>query len=462
MNAYSPLNEKDKQSMLAAIGAASVEELFKDTPKEKRLKTLSLPAPLSEIELNQELKALAAKNFCSEGRSCFLGAGSYNHFVPAAVKHLEMRSEFYTAYTPYQPEISQGMLQAIFEYQSLLCALTGMDVANASLYDGATALAEATTIACHKTSRQKILVSKVVPPAWREVLKTYTTASGRQLEEIPYNAAGQTDLDALKKMLSPKVAGVVVPQINFFGIIEDLAAAKDVIQPSGALFIATFDPIALGIIAPPGELGADIAVGEGQALGINPSFGGPGLGLFACKKDLLRLIPGRLSGQTVDGKGRRGFVLTLQAREQHIRREKASSNICSNEALCALTATIYLSLMGKNGLKKVAKLCLSKANYLRRRFAAGDAANFSLAFTHGRTDAGLSRAAGATAAPIFKEFVVKCPAPPCEINKKLMEKNIIGGLDLEKFYPELKNHWLLCVTEVLSKEGLDLFFVALR
>lgn len=442
MNTYSPLTKKDKQAMLADIGVTSAEELFKDTPKEKSAgggKKLDLPKPLSEIELEKELKGLAGKNFSSEGKTSFLGAGIYNHFVPAAVKHLVMRSEFYTAYTPYQPEISQGMLQAIFEYQTYVCLLTGMDVANASLYDGATALAEAAAIAYNKTRRNKLLVSKVVHPEWRAVLKTYANAADKIVEEIPYDNNGQTDLAALKKLLGPDVAGVILPQVNFFGIIEDLAAATDAVKKNGSLYIATFDPISLGIITPPGEAGADIAVGEGQALGGAMSFGGPGLGMFAVKKELMRYVPGRLVGQTEDAKERRGYVLTLQAREQHIRREKASSNICSNEALCALTATIYLSLLGKNGLKKVAELCLSKANYLRDKL--GNAAFSS--------------------APIFKEFVVKTKVSPKELNKKLAAKNIIGGLDLEKFYPELKNHWLLCVTEVLSKGELDNLVAAL-
>jgi glycine dehydrogenase subunit 1 len=438
--------------MLAAIGAASVEDLFSNIPKEKRLAALALPSPISEIDLEKEMAALAKKNLSAKSASCFLGAGAYNHFIPAAVGHLVKRSEFYTSYTPYQPEISQGMLQAIFEYQTYVCQLTGMDVSNASLYDGASALAEAASMAYHKTGRNKILVSRVVHPEWRAVLKTYAQAMEKIVEEIPYTPdGGQTDFAALQKMLgSPSaadVAGVVLPQINFFGVIEDLAPATEIIKKTGALAIATFDPIALGLLAPPGEIGFDIAVGEGQALGNAISLGGPGLGMIAAKKDLVRFLPGRIVGQTVDHNGKRGFVLTLQAREQHIRREKAASNICSNEALCALAAAVYLSLMGKNGLKKVANLCLCKASYLRQRFADGAAKGFDVTFGN---------------APIFKEFIVKTPKPPAEINARLAEKNIIGGLDLGRFYPELANHWLLCVTEVSSKEELDTLLSVLR
>ncbi|MBU0687054.1 MAG: aminomethyl-transferring glycine dehydrogenase subunit GcvPA [Candidatus Margulisbacteria bacterium] len=444
MNTYSPLTKKDKQTMLSDIGASSVAELFADTPKEKLVKDFSLPSPISEIDLDKELKNLSAKNYSNEGRLCFLGAGAYNHFIPAAVNHLVKRSEFYTAYTPYQPEMSQGMLQAIFEYQTYICMLAGMDVANASLYDGATALAEAAAIAYHKTNRKKLLVSRVVHPERRAVLKTYAGAADKAIEEIPYDKNGATDLNALEKMLGPDVAGVVIPQVNFFGVIEDLSLAKDAVKKNGSLFIATFDPISMGIVTPPGELGVDIAVGEGQSLGGNISFGGPCLGLFACTKELIRYVPGRLVGQTVDDQNRRGFVLTLQAREQHIRREKAASNICSNEALNALSASVYLSLLGKNGLKKVAELCLSKANYLKAQI---------------EKTKGFS---GVFVGPIFKEFVVKTSTTPKELNKKLAKSNIIGGLDLEKFYPELKNHWLLCVTEVLSKEEIDQLVGAIK
>ncbi|MFA4858026.1 MAG: aminomethyl-transferring glycine dehydrogenase subunit GcvPA [Candidatus Margulisiibacteriota bacterium] len=462
MNTYSPLTDQDKKEMLATIGASSVDELFSDIPKEKRLTGLNVPAPISEIELEKEMTALAAKNLSAKNAACFLGAGSYNHFIPAAVKHLVMRSEFYTAYTPYQPEISQGMLQAIFEYQTYACLLTGLDVSNASLYDGATALAEAASIAYHKTGRNKILVSSVVHPEWRAVLKTYAKAMDKIVEEIPYDpATGTTSLSALKNALKDDVAAVALPQVNFFGIIEDLSAAAETIKKNGSLAIATFDPISLGLLTPPGELGFDLAVGEGQSLGNAMNLGGPGLGMIAAKKELVRFLPGRIVGQTVDHHGKRCFVLTLQAREQHIRREKASSNICSNEALCALTATVYLSLLGKNGLKKVAELCLNKANYLREKLAAGAAPGFALAFAKGEP---LARAAHAARAPspIFKEFVVKCPASPVALNKKLAEKNIIGGLALERYYPELKNHWLLCVTEVLGKRDLDYFLGLLR
>lgn len=367
---------------------------------------LSLPPPLSEPELLAELKITAEKN---REASKFIGGGSYAHFIPSAVKHIIGRSEFYTAYTPYQAEASQGILQVIYEYQSLICALTGMDVANASMYDGATALAEAALLACRQTGRKEIVISSAVHPNYLEVLKTYARGADLKVVEVPYDK--KTGLTAPFSP-SPSSAGFILSQPNFFGCIEEVRGLAEKVHAAGALFVVNIDPISLGILKPPGEYGADIVVGEGQALGIPRNFGGPGLGLFAVKKELLRQIPGRLAGKTVDHEGRVGYALTLQTREQHIRRERAGSNICSNEALCALAACVYLSLMGKAGLKKVAELCLQKSNYLKKKLGS----IFS--------------------APTFKEFVT---------NKGSV------GLPLDDLGARL-----VCVTELATKSELDI------
>jgi glycine dehydrogenase subunit 1 len=338
-------------------------DFFSGIPEQVRLKKpLPLPGPLSEPELLAELTAISEKN---SRENQFLGAGSYRHFIPSALKHLVGRAEFYTAYTPYQAEASQGTLQAIYEYQSLVCELTGMDVANASMYDGATALAEAALLACRVTGRKEVVVSGAVHPNYREVLKTYCNAADLNLVELPFDQT--TGLSSVVPRLSSLSACYILQQPNYFGNIESVYGLADKVHAAGALFIVSVDPISLGLLKPPGAYGADIVVGEGQALGNPQSFGGPGLGLFAAKKDFLRQLPGRLVGATIDARGRRGFVLTMATREQHIRRERATSNICSNEALCALAACIYLSLLGKTGLRKVAELCLQKANYLKKR-----------------------------------------------------------------------------------------------
>jgi len=380
-----------------------ISGLFNDIPKAVRLKgPLLLPAPLSEPELMAELEAQSQKNRFS---GPYLGAGIYNHFIPAAVKHIVSRSEFYTAYTPYQAEASQGTLQVIYEYQSLICALTGMGVANASMYDGATALAEAALLACRATGRSEILISSAVHPEYRKVLKTYATGADLKIVEVPYDQkSGRTAAFSF----SSASAGFILSQPNFFGCIEEINGLADKIHKEGGLFIVSVDPLSLGILKPPGEYGADIVTGEGQSLGSPQNFGGPGLGIFAVKSDLLRQIPGRLAGKTIDIEGKAGYTLTLQTREQHIRRERATSNICSNEALCALAACAYLSLMGKSGLRKIAEICLQKANFLKKKFGSP----FS--------------------APTFKEFVSKNGS----------------GLPLAEFYPELKNYSLVCATEL--------------
>ncbi|OGB89001.1 glycine dehydrogenase (aminomethyl-transferring) [candidate division WOR-1 bacterium RIFCSPHIGHO2_01_FULL_53_15] len=396
--------------------------LFADIPDKVRLKTpLDLPRPLSEPELVEELSRAAQQN----KPSSFLGGGSCNHFIPSAVNHVIGRSEFYTAYTPYQPEASQGTLEAIYEYQSLIGELTGMAVVNASMYDGATALAEAAFMACRITGRKEIVVSQAVNPNYRAVLKTYCTAADLALKEIPFDP--KTGLTPNSELITPNSSCYIIQQPNFFGNIEEVNGLADKVHAQGALFIASVDPISLGLLKPPGEYGADIVVGEGQSLGLPRSFGGPALGLFAAKKEFLRQLPGRIVGQTSDLDGKRGFVLTMSTREQHIRRERATSNICSNEALCALAATVYLSLMGKAGLRKVAELCLQKSNYLKKK---------------------LGNKVLWPNTPSFKEFAVKT--------------NGSFGLDLSTHYSDpacrqagLKNSELICVTELTKRNELD-------
>ena len=434
--------QEDRQEMLKTIGVKSMEELFADIPLEIRLpRPLNIPGPLSELELTRHLQELSNKNGNLNDYVSFLGAGSYDHFIPRVINHLLLRSEFYTAYTPYQPEISQGTLTTIFEYQTLICELTGMDAANASMYDGATAMAEAVLMACESQRQKKIVVSSTVHPAYRTVLKTY--AAGQQIEvvEAPYTK-GITDLEALAKLVDGQTTGVIVQHPNFFGALEKVKEIGEIAHNKGGLYIMVVDPISLAILKAPADYGADIVVGEGQALGNPISFGGPQLGFFACNGKLVRRMPGRVVGQTVDSRGQRAFVLTLQTREQHIRREKATSNICSNEALCALAATMYLTILGKKGLVEVAKLCLQKAHLLKEQLReVGISPGFE--------------------APFFKEFVVKTPRPVQEINQGLLKSKIIGGLDLAPFYPELKNHMLLCVTEKRTRDEMAALVAAM-
>lgn len=433
---FVPHTDKERCEMLKTIGVDSLDELFADVPEQVRLKRpLNIPVPMSELELINHLQGLASKNTSLNEYSSFLGAGSYEHFVPSVINHMLLRSEFYTAYTPYQPEISQGTLMAIFEYQTLICELTGMEAANASMYDGATAMAEAAAIACDTQRKKKIVVSQTVHPEYRTVLKTYTDSLALEVVEVPFDR-GTTDLDKLSQLIDNQTACVIIQHPNFFGSLEKVREISDIIHKNGGLFIAVVDPISLGILKAPGSYGADIVVGEGQSLGSPVSFGGPQLGFFATNAKLLRRMPGRLVGQTVDTKGQRAFVLTLQAREQHIRREKATSNICSNEALCALAATIYLTMLGKQGIVEVATQCLQKANYLKNVLTS---AGIEIAFD----------------VPFFKEFVIKASIPSQKMNSALLNEKIIGGLDLGKFYPELPDHMLLCVTEKKTKEEIE-------
>ncbi|MCR4424782.1 MAG: aminomethyl-transferring glycine dehydrogenase subunit GcvPA [Firmicutes bacterium] len=436
---YIPNTEKDIEGMLQDIGVSGVDDLFSDIPPEFRLdRPLDLPSALSEQELMAEISRLASRNSASDANASYLGAGIYDHYVPSVVDHILRRGEFYTAYTPYQAEVSQGTLQVIFEYQTMVCELTGMDVANASLYDAGTAVAEAAIMACSATGRKKVLVTRATNPRYREVLVTYAKPRGIEIVLVDYcPAMGVTLAETVAQYAGPGVACLVAQSPNYFGCVEDMESLGSVVHSSGGLFVAVVNPISLGILAPPGSYGADIALGEGQALGNPMNFGGPLLGFFATTNALIRRMPGRLVGQTQDSSGRRGFVLTLQAREQHIRRESATSNICSNEALCALAAAVYLSLMGPGGLRRVAELCTWKAHYVRDRIAA--IPNYEIPFN----------------GPFFNEFVVRAPGCPVDRNQALLRKSIIGGKPLRGDYPELSGCTLWAVTEKRTREQLD-------
>lgn len=442
---YSPMTEADKEAMLAAIGVQSVDDLFADIPEQIRMKEpLNLPKGMAEAEVRRHVEGLAAKNVDVTRYACFLGAGAYDHLIPAAVGQLVSRSEFYTSYTPYQPEMTQGVLQATYEYQTHIAQLTGMDLANASIYDGATALAEAALVACAHTRREKVLIPQTVHPEYRQVVHTYLRHQNLEVVEVPYED-GVTDMERLKDMLDDKTAAVVVQQPNFFGSLEEARAFGELAEKHGALLIACIaDPLTLGVLEAPGAYGAHIAVGEGQPLGNSLSFGGPYLGFFAAKDDLVRRIPGRIAGATVDKDGNPGYVLTLQTREQHIRRERATSNICTNQALNALVAAVYLTLLGKQGVRDVAYQSLQKAHYAQRAITA--LPGFSAVWQR----------------PFFHEFVVRTTADPEELVQRLLEHQILGGLPLGRFYPELSDCMLFCVTEARTKEEIDRLVTALE
>ncbi len=428
----------DRQEMLQTIGAASILDLLSPIPQSVQLnRPLNLPPALDEMSLVRHLQVLAAKNADLESNLCFLGAGIYDHFRPAVINALISRGEFATSYTPYQPELSQGMLQAIYEYQSLICALTGMDISNASMYDAATGLAEAALMSCDHSDRTEVLVLKTVNPHYRQVIDTYLRATGYTLVEAPFKEDGDT-LESVKSQITSKTACVIFQQPSFFGSLEDVSGIVELAHSNGALAIAAVDPISLGLLKPPGEFDVDIVVGEGQSLGSPMGFGGPLLGFFACKKQFVRSFPGRIVGATVDQQGRRGYTMTLRTREQDIRREKATSNICTNEALLALAATVYLCELGKTGLRHIADLCLQKAHYAREMLSK--IPGVSVLGSH---------------LPFFKEFVLKLPADPVLINKQLLKNNIVGGLPLGKYYPEFENGVLLCVTETKTKSDID-------
>ena len=416
--------------MLAEIGVRSTEELFADIKPHQRPRSFDLPEGKSEFEVIKHLEGLAAKN--AHHLVCFLGAGIYDHLIPSVVDHLSSQSEFATAYTPYQPECSQGTLQAIYEYQSAVCRLTRMEIANASLYDGGTALYEALMMARRITGRNRVLVDDAVSPIYRTIIYTYTKNLDIEFIGIPV-AHGQTDRAAIKKNLNDRVACIILQNPNFFGAIDDHSDIAEQAHRVGALVVQSVYPIALGLLKTPGEMGVDIATGEGQSLGLPLSFGGPYLGFMATKRDLARKMPGRIVGQTIDTQSRRGFVLTLQAREQHIRREKATSNICSNEALCALRALIYLSAVGKEGLLEVARLNHEKAEFAK-----------SL----------LNKIKGVTVkqnSPTFNEFTVVLPKDPAEVIARMIEKGFAAGFSLGRYYSDMKNYMLVAVTEKRTK-----------
>jgi glycine dehydrogenase subunit 1 len=443
---FTPHTDAEKEAMLKAVGVSKIEDFFIDIPEQYRFPTLNLPPALTEMEVWDELQNLASANETPADVACFLGAGAYHHYIPAAVDSLLRRGEFSTAYTPYQPEVSQGTLQAIFEYQSLIAALTGMDASNASHYDGATAVAEAGVLAYHhfREKRGKIVVSPAVHPHFRQVLETYMC--GYDNVSVVGAEASSNPLTSPKHLLpfiDLDTSLVIVQYPDFFGRIFDYTELAQAVHQVGALLCVVVNPTALGLLKAPGDFGADIVVGEGQPLGIPLSYGGPYLGLFATRKDLIRKLSGRLVGETIDEKGRRGFVLTLTAREQHIRREKATSNICTNQGLVALASAIYLSLLGKHGLRQVAELCYHKAHFTANSINA------------------ISGFKVLSETPFFHEFVVRCPTAVSEINSHLLDHAILGGYDLSIDYPTLQNHMLVAVTEMNSLEQIEQFCEAL-
>ena len=432
---YLPKSPSERQEMLAAIGAESIDDLFSSIPERFRLReALKLPGPFSEAEVIDYFKARATEN--SVGYTSFLGAGVYNHLRSVVTDAIIQRGEFLTSYTPYQAEITQGTLQAIFEFQTLMCQLTGQQVANASMWDGSTATTEAVLMAERVTGRSRVLVARSLHPEYRDVLKTYAKNSGLHVEEIPFGAHGTLDQKALQSLIRDDVAAVVVQSPNFFGAIESVPALADSVHPSGALLVvAITEGVSLGLVRPPAE--ADIVAMEGQSFGLAPSYGGPFVGVIASRDKFVRQMPGRLAGQTTDTEGRRGFVLTLATREQHIRREKATSNICTNQALCALAATVHLTLLGKEGLREMAEQNLSKAQF---------------ALTQLTHIPGVRRT---FSAPFFNEFTIELPRSARIVNHHLLREKIVGPLPLGPSYPELTKNALVCVTETTSREDIE-------
>ncbi|MEA3407302.1 MAG: aminomethyl-transferring glycine dehydrogenase subunit GcvPA [Chloroflexota bacterium] len=434
---YVPHTKAQEEEMLDRIGVENVEALFESVPPDYRFPSVELPEPVSEIEIMRELREVAESNADLQHVSCFLGAGAYHHYVPSVVDHVVSRSEFYTAYTPYQPEISQGTLQSIFEYQSMICDLTSMEVSNASHYDGATAMAESVIMAYNvsRGRRNKVIISPTVHPEYLATVRTYM--QGMEMDIVaPRDPSA--DLDWLIDQVDENTACLIVQNPDFLGRIHDLNDVAEKVHAHGALLVVACDPISLGLLKPPGDMDADIALGEGQPLGNPLNYGGPYLGFFTCKKNFVRRMAGRLVGQTTDVEGRRGYVLTLATREQHIRRERATSNICTNEGLNALAAAVYLAALGKCGLKQVAELCYHRAHYAAK--AIDRLADYSVDFDM----------------PFFKEFVVRCPTSVAEINERLLQDyDILGGYDLGRAYPKLQNHMLVCVTEMNSAQQID-------
>jgi glycine dehydrogenase subunit 1 len=439
---YLPKSAAERQDMLAAIGVKSIEDLFSSIPEAYRLKKpLDLPGPLSETEVIQYFQARAAEN--SAGYTSFLGAGVYNHLRSVVTDTILQRGEFLTSYTPYQAEISQGTLQAIFEFQTLMCQLTGQEVANASMYDGSTATTEAVLMAERLTGRRRVLVARSVHPEYREVLRTYAKNSGLKVEEISYSAAGTVDVNGVKAALRDDVCALVVQSPNFFGALESLGPLAEAAHASGALLVvAVAEGLSLGLVKPPAE--ADIVAMEGQSLGLAPSYGGPFAGVVATREKFVRQMPGRLAGQTTDQEGRRGFVLTLATREQHIRREKATSNICTNQALCALAVTVHLTLLGKAGIREMAEQNLSKAHFALKEL---------------EKIPGVKRT---FAVPFFNEFTVELPRSVKMVNAELLKSKIVGPFVLGSAYPELSKHALVCVTETTSRAEIERFAAAVK
>lgn len=442
---YLPQTDADTQAMLATIGVKSIDELFSPiAPALQYRKALDLPAHMTEMELKDEFQRLSTQNLSTGKLDNYLGAGVYEHYSPSVIRHLLNRSEFYTSYTPYQPEMTQGVLQSIFEYQSCICGLTGMDVSNASLYEGGHAMAEAVLMAKNKTGRKRIVLSAGVHPENIQVLRTYTHNLELDIVVVPLGADGKSDLAGLKAAVNSETAAVVLSNPNFFGVLEDGQPFADAAHAAGALFIACVEPVSLALLKAPGDYGADIACGEGQSLGIPLSYGGPYLGFLAAKMELVRQMPGRICGITKDNRGQRAFVLTLQTREQHIRREKANSNICTNQTLLAIAATMYLGAVGPQGLKDVAEQGAQKAHYLAAEL--GKLKGVKLSY----------------ASAWMNEFTLDLGRESGPVLKALQKKGILGGVALSRYYPERKNEILVAVTEVKKKATLDKYVAAMK
>lgn len=444
MHPYLPLTDHDRKEMLRAIGVSSFKELLNDIPKDIPAPKISLPEPLSELDLEREMRTMADRNLNLGEMLSFLGAGTYEHFIPAIVPHLAARGEFFTAYTPYQAEASQGTLQVIYEYQTMMASLTGMDVCNASHYDGATSFAESVIIAMQQTRRNKVIITGTIHPDYRKVLCTYLSSHTCDIVEIGFTDTGAFDLGTLKKELSKDVACLAVQSPNYFGVIEDLTNVRQLLDTVGALLVMVVNPMSLGVLRSPGEWGADIACGDAHVFGNTPSFGGPHLGFIACRAALMRRLCGRLAGMTEDAEGKRAFVLTLQAREQHIRRDRASSNICSNQALCALHAAIYLAALGNEGQRRVSEINLQNAHYLKQELRK--LKGCEIVFN----------------APSFNEFVLRTAVPVEKVLDECRVQGIFAGVKLGCDYPQLKNCMLVCVTETKSINDLDRFVSVLK
>ncbi len=444
---YVPNTPEEQQAMLESIGLSTLEDLLEPVPAEVRLQApLDLPPALSEPDLKRIMSRMAARNQDLDRTISFLGAGTYDRSIPSVVPHLQRRSEFVTSYTPYQPEVSQGMLQAIYEFQTMVCQVTGMDIANASLYDGSTAMVEAVLMALGPGGRGEVVISTGVDPQYRRVLQTYAFARGFSIKEIPVQD-GVTSLEDLRSAIDSNTAAVIVQQPNFFGRIEDVRAIEPIVHRSKTLFISVItEPASLGLIAPPGAYNADVAVGEMMSFGNSMSYGAPALGFMATKQKFMRLLPGRLVGQTVEEgeKKQTGYVLTLQTREQHIRRERATSNICTNQSLLAVGATIFLAALGKQGFSELGELCVQKAHYAFRQITA--IPGFEAAFS----------------GPFFNEFVIKCPVSMGKLQEHFTQSGIIGGYPLGESYSGMDNAMLFCVTETRTKEDIDLLVGVLK